>query len=87
MPATGLKKVGTGQQRAEKARNFEKIQLGFDVIMWFEILLVFILFKVKKTRVVLFWVLFVPLAPTVQCYFSIIYIPLYTIVLIFSISF
>ncbi len=28
MPATGLKKVGTGQQRAEKARNFEKIQLG-----------------------------------------------------------
>ncbi len=28
MPATGLKKVGTGQQRAEKVRNFEKIQLG-----------------------------------------------------------
>ncbi len=28
MPATGPKKVGTGQQRAEKARNFEKIQLG-----------------------------------------------------------
>ncbi len=28
MPATGLKKVGTGQQRAEKARNLEKIQLG-----------------------------------------------------------
>ncbi len=28
MPATGLKKVGTGQQRAEKARHFEKIQLG-----------------------------------------------------------
>ncbi len=27
MPATGLK-VGTGQQKAEKARNFEKIQLG-----------------------------------------------------------
>ncbi len=28
MPATGLKKVGTGEQRGEKARNFEKIQLG-----------------------------------------------------------
>ncbi len=28
MPATGLKKVGTGQQRAEKAIHFEKIQLG-----------------------------------------------------------
>ncbi len=28
MPATGLKKVGTGQQRAKKARHFEKIQLG-----------------------------------------------------------
>ncbi len=28
MPASGLKKVGTGQQRAEKARHFEKIQLG-----------------------------------------------------------
>ncbi len=28
MPATGLKKVCTGQQRAEKARNVEKIQLG-----------------------------------------------------------
>ncbi len=27
MPATGLKKVGTGQQRAEK-QYFEKIQLG-----------------------------------------------------------
>ncbi len=27
MPATGLKK-GTGQQRAEKARHFDKIQLG-----------------------------------------------------------
>ncbi len=26
MPATGLKKVGTGQQRAEKARHFETIQ-------------------------------------------------------------
>ncbi len=28
MPATGLKKVGTGQQRAENARNLEIIQLG-----------------------------------------------------------
>ncbi len=28
MSATGLKKVGTGQQRADKARKFEKIQLG-----------------------------------------------------------
>ncbi len=28
MPATGLKKLAWGQQRAEKARNFEKIQLG-----------------------------------------------------------
>ncbi len=28
MPATGLKKVGMGQQRAEKASYFEKIQLG-----------------------------------------------------------
>ncbi len=28
MHATGLKKVGMGQQRAEKARHFEKIQLG-----------------------------------------------------------
>ncbi len=28
MPATGLKKVGTGQQGAEKARHFEKFQLG-----------------------------------------------------------
>ncbi len=28
MPATGLKKVGTGQQRTEKARHFENIQLG-----------------------------------------------------------
>ncbi len=28
MPAKGLKIVGTGQQRAEKARNFEYIQLG-----------------------------------------------------------
>ncbi len=28
MPATGLKKVGTGTEKmAEKARNFEKIQL------------------------------------------------------------
>ncbi len=28
MPATGLKKLARGQQRAEKARNVEKIQLG-----------------------------------------------------------
>jgi len=28
MPVTGLKKVGTGKQRDEKARHFEKIQLG-----------------------------------------------------------
>ncbi len=28
MPATGLKIVGTWQQRAEKATYFEKIQLG-----------------------------------------------------------
>ncbi len=28
MPATDLKKVGMGQKRAEKARHFEKIQLG-----------------------------------------------------------
>ncbi len=28
MPVTGLKKVGTGQPSAEKARYFEKIQLG-----------------------------------------------------------
>ncbi len=28
MPATGLKKLARGQQRAEKARHFEKIQLG-----------------------------------------------------------
>ncbi len=28
MPATSLKKVGTVQQRAEKARHFKKIQLG-----------------------------------------------------------
>ncbi len=28
MPATGLKKVGTGATKAEKARNFEKIQMG-----------------------------------------------------------
>ncbi len=28
MPATGHKKVGKGQQSAEKARHFEKIQLG-----------------------------------------------------------
>ncbi len=28
MPATGLKKVARGQQRAEKPINFEKIQLG-----------------------------------------------------------
>ncbi len=28
MPATGLKKAGTGQQRAEKARYLENIQLG-----------------------------------------------------------
>ncbi len=29
MPATGLKRVGTGaEQRAENARYFEKIQLG-----------------------------------------------------------
>ncbi len=28
MPATGLKKIGMGQQRAEKARDFEKIKLG-----------------------------------------------------------
>ncbi len=28
MPATGLKKVARGQQRAEKARHFEKFQLG-----------------------------------------------------------
>ncbi len=28
MPATGLRKVGTGEQRAEKTRNFDKIQLG-----------------------------------------------------------
>ncbi len=28
MPATGLKKVGTGQQRAEKQDKIEKIQLG-----------------------------------------------------------
>ncbi len=28
MPATGLKKVGTGQQMADKARHFEKVQLG-----------------------------------------------------------
>ncbi len=27
MPATGLKTVGTGQQRAEKTSHFEKIQL------------------------------------------------------------
>ncbi len=33
MPATGLKKVGTGQQRAEKARHFEKIQLGEQLII------------------------------------------------------
>ncbi len=26
MPATGLKKLARGQKRAEKARNFEKIQ-------------------------------------------------------------
>ncbi len=28
MPAAGLKKLAQGQQRAEKARHFEKIQLG-----------------------------------------------------------
>ncbi len=28
MPATGLKKVGTEQQRPEKAGHFENIQLG-----------------------------------------------------------
>ncbi len=28
MPATGLKKVGTGQQRAEKTFFFLKVQLG-----------------------------------------------------------
>jgi len=27
MPATGLKKLAWGQQRAEKARHFENIQL------------------------------------------------------------
>ncbi len=26
--ATGIKKVGTGQQRSEKARQFEKIEFG-----------------------------------------------------------
>ncbi len=28
MPATGPKKLAWGQQRAENARHFEKIQLG-----------------------------------------------------------
>ncbi len=28
IPATGLRKVGTGEQRAEKTRNVDKIQLG-----------------------------------------------------------
>ncbi len=28
MPATGLKKLARGQQMAEKARHFDKIQLG-----------------------------------------------------------
>ncbi len=28
MPATGLKKLTRGQQRAEKAQHFGKIQLG-----------------------------------------------------------
>ena len=28
MPATGLRKVGMGQQMAEKVRHFKKIQLG-----------------------------------------------------------
>ncbi len=28
MPATGLKNLARGQQRAEKERHFEKIQLG-----------------------------------------------------------
>ncbi len=31
MPATGLKKGGMGQQRAEKARHFENIQMGEDL--------------------------------------------------------
>ncbi len=37
MPATGLKKVGTGQQRAENARHFEKIQLGEQLINWYQV--------------------------------------------------
>ncbi len=28
MPATGLKKVGMGQQSTKNARHFEKIKLG-----------------------------------------------------------
>ncbi len=28
IPATGLRKVGTEEQRAEKTRNVDKIQLG-----------------------------------------------------------
>ncbi len=28
MPATGLKKMAQGEQRDEKAKHFEKIQLG-----------------------------------------------------------
>ncbi len=41
MPATGLKKAGTGQQRAEKARYLENIQLGehlaTDSINWHQV--------------------------------------------------
>ncbi len=32
MPATGLKKLARGQQSAEKARHFEKIQLGEHLV-------------------------------------------------------
>ncbi len=37
IPATGLKKVGTGQQRAEKARHVEMIQLGEHLIKLIDI--------------------------------------------------
>ncbi len=41
MYATGLKKVGIGEERAEKARHFEKIQLGehlaTDKVNWHQV--------------------------------------------------
>ncbi len=41
MPATGLKKLAWGQQRAEKARHFENIQLeehlATNEVNWYQV--------------------------------------------------